>query len=410
MSLNYFSEYMNKKHRPATLALTGISLFGLAACGTAQVQGSSPSTSATSNSSAHASSISLAHGTGVVDLTASGGGIAARGFDGSALWELTQSSIDISLDGGTSWTSVPLPAVTSVSDVAVTPSGQVWLSASNGSATGVAVYGKNSPQSPWTKTVLNPSWPSFEASQPPPRGLISVGPGPTSVLLERGGANVGVSSNLFVLSGSAFQQRPLPAGFRAFGDGTVIFTSNESAVAQDGNRKLYYSTDGGKTWSESNTGLGTVEIGTPLASGQNIYLPVALTKTVASASTLGSAETALYLSTDGGKTYHALDSSIATTQFGSVPAMAVTGSTIWLAPPQQHVLYESTDGGKIWKSVTITSGLSKNPPSMTLVSSKEALALTYDVSCTSPKKNCTQHQNLAMTNDSGQTWQVVANR
>lgn len=406
MSLNYFSKYMNKKHRPAMLALTGISLFGLAACGTAQVQGSSPSTSATSDSSAHASSISLANGTGIVDLTASGGGIAARGFDGSALWELTKSSIDISLDGGTIWTSVPLPTVTSLSDVAVTPSGQVWLSASNGNATSVAVYGKKNAQSPWTKTVLNPSWPSFEASQPPPRALISVGPGPTSVLLERGGANVGVSSNLFVLSGSAFKQRPLPASFRAFGDGTVIFMSSESAVAQDGNRKLYYSTDGGQTWSEANLSLGAVEIGTPLASGQNIYLPVALT----SASTPGSAAIALYASTDGGKTYLSVDSSIGTTQFGSIPALAVTGSNIWLAPSQQNVLYESTDSGKTWKSVTIASGLSKNPPSMTLVSSKEALALTYGISCTSPKQNCTQHQNLEMTNDGGQAWQVIANR
>ena len=410
MSLNYFSKYINKKHRPAMLALTGISLFGLAACGTAQVQGSSPSTSATSNSSAHASSISLVNGTGVVDLTASGGGIAARGFDGSALWELTQSSIDISLDGGTSWTSVPLPAVTSVSDVAATPSGQVWLSASNGNATGVAVYGKNSPQSPWTKTVLNPSWPSFEASQPPPRVLISVGPGPTSVLLERGGANVGVSSNLFVLSGSAFQQRPLPASFRAFGDGTVVFTSSTNAVAQDGNRKLYYSTDGGQTWSESNLGLSAVEIGTPLASGQNIYLPVALTKTATTASTPGSAEIALYVSTDGGKTYNSVDSSIGVTQFGSIPALAVSGNNIWLAPSRQHTLYESTNGGKTWASVTVASGLSENPPAMTLVSSKEALALTFSFSCTSPKENCIQDQHLEVTTDGGQTWQAIANR
>lgn len=360
--------YMNKKQPLAMFALAWISVLALAACGSAQVEGS---TSSISGSSSHASSISLANGTGsIVRLANSGSGILARGFDGSALWELTQSSIAISLDSGASWTSVPLPPVVSLSDVAVTPSGQVWLSASNGNSTGIAVYGKSNAQSPWTKTVLNPSWPSFEASQPPPRALISVGPGPTSILLERGGANVGVSSNLFVFSGSAFQQRSLPASFRAFGDGTVIFMNSKNAVAQDGNRKLYYSNDGGQTWSGSNIGLSVVESGTPLSSGQNIYLPAALTKTVATASTPGSAEVALYISTDGGKTYQPVDSSIGMTQFGSVPALAVTGNNIWLAPSQQNILYESTNSGKSWQSVKIASGLSKSPPNMTLVSSK----------------------------------------
>ncbi len=397
--------------RTSIVALSGMALFGLTACGAAQAQGSDRS-GARSSSSIQAPGTSPTHNFGSSVSGSAGGAAEAQGFDGSTVWELKQSSIDMSSDGGTNWTSVALPAATSISDIAITPSGEVWLTASNGTATGLDVWGKKNSRSSWTKVALSPSWPSFEATQPPPRGVISVGPGPTSVLLERGGANVGVSSNLFVRSGSTFVQRPLPSTSVAFGSGTVIFLNNQDVVAQDDgeDRKLYYSSDGGQTWSGPDINsqrFQETKIGTPVADGQNIYLPLALTKAQATPSSLGSSIMALYVSTDGGATYHSADSSIGVASGSSaLPVIAVSGNNIWLAPFNQNLLYESTDGGNTWMRVTPT-GFAANPGSMTLIDSKNALSLGATTSCTGFKQNCVNHPYLLRTIDGGRTWKAI---
>ncbi|NNN18749.1 MAG: exo-alpha-sialidase [Acidimicrobiaceae bacterium] len=392
-------------------ALSGIALFGLTACGAGQAQRSDRS-GVLSSGSIQALGTSPTQHSGSAVSASTGGAVEVQGFDGSNVWQLKKSSIDMSSDGGTNWTSVPLPAVTSISDIAITPSGEVWLTASNGTATGLDLWGKKNARSSWTKVALSPSWPSLEATQPPPRGVISVGTAPISVLLERGGADVGVSSNLFVQSGSTFVQRPLPSRSVVFGSGTVIFINSHDAVAQDDgeDRKIYYSSDGGQTWSGSdinNQRFQETEIGTPVADGQNIYLLLALTKAQATPSSLGSSIMALYVSTDGGATYHSVDSSIGVASGPSaLPVIAASGNNIWLAPFNQNLLYESTDGGNTWTRV-VPTGFFANPGSMTLLDSINALSLGATTSCTAFKQNCVNRPYLLRTTDGGRTWKAI---
>ena len=389
----------------------GLSLIGLTSCGISQAQ--NPGTSKAHKTSS-SSKVPTVNQPGSARSANSARGIVTQGFDGSTIWQLTQSAVRISTDGGTSWSSTTLPSssapLSSLRDAATTSSGDIWLGAlEGGNGTGATIYHKQNPQSNWSKFTLAPSWSGIEARQPAPRARFVVGPGPTAVLLERGGAQVGVSSALFVYNGSSFVQKPLPTTPLAFGDGTVVFLNSQNVVAQDGNEhRLYYSTDGGKNWSGSNfnnLGLQAPSIGTPVVSGGMVYVPVALKKTSVTSSSPGSSTMALYASTDGGKTYHAVNSSIGVVPSSyALPVLAASGSDVWLAPLNENLLYESTDGGATWKSV-VPAGFSTNPSNMILMNSQVALAGGATSSCVSFKTNCSQHLYLLKTTDGGHTWQ-----
>ena len=406
-----FSNAGGVPSRKTTLVGIGLSVISLASCGVSQAQSSGTSQAHETSGASKVPSVSQPASARSAN---SASGIVTQGFDGSTIWQLTPSAVRISTDGGTSWSSITLPSsapLTSLSDVA-TSSGEIWLGAlESGYAAGATIYQKQSSQSKWSTYTLTPSWSSLEARQPSPRAKFVVGPGPTGVLLERGGAQVGISSALFVYNGSSFVQRPLPTTPLAFGDGTVVFLNSQNVVAQDGNdRRLYYSTDGGKTWSGSsfnNLGLPAPAIGKLVISDGTVYLPVALKTTSATSSSPGSSTMALYSSTDGGKTYHAVNSSIGVAPSSyALPVLAASGSDVWLAPFNENLLYESTDGGATWKSV-VPAGFSTNPSNMILMNSQVALAGGATSSCVSFKKNCAQHLYLLKTTDGGHTWQNI---
>lgn len=400
--------------RKTVLVGIGLSVICLASCGTSQAQ-SSGTTQA--HETIVSSKVASANQPASARAANSTSGIVTQGFDGSTIWQLTPSAIRISTDRGTSWSSTTLPShapISSLSDVAATSSGDIWLGVlETGNGTGVTIYHKQNLQSNWSKFTLTPTWSIIEARQPPPIPKFLVGPGPTAVLLERGGAQVGVSSALFVYNGSSFVQQSLPTTPLAFGDGTIVFLNSQNVVAQDGNdRRLFYSTDGGKTWSGSsfnNLGLPAAAIGELVISDGTVYLPVALKTTSATSSSPGSSTMALYASADGGKTYHAVNSSIGVvpSSYG-LPVLAASGSDVWLAPFNENLLYESTDGGATWKSV-VPTGFSTNPSNMILMGSQVALARGATSSCASFKNNCSQRPYLLKTTDGGHTWQNIEN-
>lgn len=399
--------------RKTVLVGIGLSVICLASCGTSQAQISGTTQAHETSGS---SKVPPVNQPASARSANSASGIVTQGFDGSTIWQLTPSAVRISTDGGTSWSSATLPSSTpnsSLSDVvAATSSGDIWLGVlEGGNGTGVTIYHKQNLQSDWSTFTLTPTWSSIEARQPPPIPKFLVGPGPTAVLLERGGAQVGVSSALLVYNGSSFIQQSLPTTSLAFGDGTVVFLNSQNVVAQDGNdRRLFYSTDGGKTWSGSsfnNLGLPAAAIGKLVISDGTVYLPVALKTTSATSSSPGSSTMGLYASTDGGKTYHAVNSSIGVvpSSYG-LPVIAALRSDVWLAPFNENLLYESTDGGATWKSVVPTD-FSTNPSNMILMGSRVALSMGATSSCASLKNNCSQRLYLLKTTDGGHTWQNI---
>ncbi|TAN23355.1 MAG: hypothetical protein EPN30_07480 [Actinomycetota bacterium] len=82
------------------VALSGMALFGLTACGAAHAQCSDRSW-VRSSGSIQALGPSPAKNSGSVVSVSAGGAAEAQDFDGSNTWQLSQSDIDLSSNGGT---------------------------------------------------------------------------------------------------------------------------------------------------------------------------------------------------------------------------------------------------------------------------------------------------------------------
>ena len=411
MKLHTLLKYPAASYRFSRMAIFALSVaLCLASCGSPQ-PASQASASSTTSAATEAPTTSSGESTTAANAS-SLNGVVRQGFDGSTVWQLTQSAVRISTDGALSWTSTPLPQgapFNEVGDVAATSSG-VWLAKlESRGGTGAVIYHKASPNSTWSKFTISPTWSAIEVHAGAPRAQILSGGGSIGVRLDRGGAQVGVSSILFIYNGTSFVERTLPTSALDFSGGTVLLLGNGKIVAQaERTGHLYYSTNGGRTWTESEintSGIPVGFIGAPVAaSGGNIYLPVDLPKRAANTSIPKTSDVALYRSTDGAKSYELVNSSIAPAlPAGAVPVVGANGANVWVAPFDSGTLYESTNSGKTFKSLIPTSPW-YNPGGITILSSKVALARSAISSCVSFKNDCTQHQYLFKTTNGGLSW------
>ncbi|WP_423782833.1 WD40/YVTN/BNR-like repeat-containing protein [Ferrimicrobium acidiphilum] len=209
-------------------------------------------------------------------------------------------------------------------------------------------------------------------------------------------AQTGNVTALFVSDdgGRTFAQLDLPTNYGTY---QAAMLSSIAGVITGGNsyQGVWFTPNGGKNWEPASIpGFAPSPyntVGTPVAFGTQIYVPIAL-------GVGANAKTTLYESTDGGASFKAL-----TTQnhVGSL-IVAANGPDIWLfnAP---HEIVESSNDGLSWTTVSSPT-LAKEVASVELVSPSKAVVTTINYGCTGFKTGCYYNTYQQATTNSGKTW------
>ncbi|HLI52027.1 MAG TPA: hypothetical protein VKU87_09525, partial [Thermomicrobiaceae bacterium] len=300
------------------------------------------------------------------------------GARGSDAWALTSTRFLLTTDGGVHWSSTPLPpGVEPASDTvpnpltnaSVSPSGALWLMLST-SPTTATFYQAAGPNRPWVKTSITLNWSTNVPSGhgPDETMLGSSADGIISAVVTEGNPEQPPAS-LFLISadnGKTFKQYDPPT---LTGDWQwTAFTSASSGVI--GNYGgIDYTTDGGASWHPSTlpgyTSNADSILGSPIIDGSRIYV---VTNLPAS----GGTGLQLYVSDNGGVTFVEMKSVTVSSRYYSsgLSALGVSGSNVWMIPfpisnnevvtPDSGTIFESTDGGATWK--TVTAPAFSNPP------------------------------------------------
>jgi photosystem II stability/assembly factor-like uncharacterized protein len=362
----------------------------------------------------HASTGVSTTASSTVPTTSTATSTLLAGVDEASAWVLSESGLSVSEDGGQTWSDVALPGGVSadaVASIVQTPSQELWLATVDGS--NVELYHEGSPTSSspaWSNTALVASWPSGLGPMAPNEVTITPGPSGLVTVLVSDQLTVTTSvPRLFVSTndGTTFQQYSMPLQSdlnTPWAAETFITPSSGVVVAGPAMKELFYTADGGMSWSPSSiaglpTGV-TVMFGTPFAEGSDIELPVV-------ESTSDGGETvSLYVSQDDGATFSGPIGNILTVQGTfdqSSLQMAVYGQTIWLAPSSGGEIYETANNGQTWTSVT-TSSLPAAVLAISLKSATMGTAIIGSGSCAQIKADCTQDRQFVVTTDGGQTW------
>jgi photosystem II stability/assembly factor-like uncharacterized protein len=313
---------------------------------------------------------------------------------GSAALGLAGNSVHLSNDGGTKWYNIALPSGLpgkSVATVAVSPGRDVWVAAAHGVTEELFRHALSSTGS-WAMTPLPASSASgVRLTQPPSRVLITPGAGTTVTVAEAWDQSF--SNSLMQLffsadNGTTFTLLPAPnpmrpyVGLRWWG---VAFSSAENGVAVVGATENYliHTSDGGKTWTRSALPGADQDIalGTPVLQNNKIFLPVY----TATAST--TSETfSILVSRNGGVSFSGLTPRAITIKSSTIPGpvpFALSGSSVWLAPPGGTLLHSTNDGGT-WTTL-ISPARAVQEVTVVPGSNSATLISGGGVSCTGPK-------------------------
>jgi hypothetical protein len=346
---------------------------------------------------------------GPARLTALGiGSIRGDGINGQSTWAIGANGLAISVDGGTTWASDPLPdgvTAAAVLSVSAPTAGTLVLAAPT--KNGFTLYRQSGASPSWSGVTLTPSWPRKTKLTGPPDGLIYA-QGPNNIVFAVASIGVGSSDSataVFISTdgGQTYAQHD-PAGF-TFTVDSIGFTSATNAVAIEGptSELMFRTTDGGTTWTQvtvqaSDPGSQT-SFGQPTVNGQNIEV----SKTVLDSSY--ATHISFLRSDDGGASFTAEP----TDQTLTVPAnqdgvqLGQVSSTRWVIPAIGRVLYASNSDGGSWTTIN-SATLPKGVVSVDMSSPEQATVITSTGSCTGIKTGCSNLLELYATSDGGHTW------
>jgi photosystem II stability/assembly factor-like uncharacterized protein len=346
------------------------------------------------------------------------------GLRGNAAWDLTDTGLFVSEDGGRTWSSVALPAGLSAPTLGTTTSGTVvtavanravWLAVREGD--GYRIYTRLESTAGWTSTLLVPTWPVQSVSGPPESVIVTPGPGGLLTVAEWAGmAMSSAVTELFVSTdnGLTFTPHPPPANSGAWEYwrsvafvgpkvGVVVMGSATSDVST-----MVYTTDGGTAWKDSSVaGLpaaGWRAFGTPTIVGSDIVVPA--TTWTDGAKGPENIELRLLMSHDAGASFAAVGTALQLgADFG--PTTATTGDSTWAMTVTGGVItiFETQDRGATWSTIR-PAGLSLAGYFLELAGPGRATILTTDSGCPG-KTNCWTHVQLLATTDAGRTWSPV---
>lgn len=321
---------------------------------------------------------------------------------GSATLGLAGNSVHLSNDGGAKWYNIALPSGLpgkSVASVAVSPGREVWVAAAHGVTEELFRHALSSTGS-WAMTPLPASSASgVRLAQPPSRVLITPGAGTTVTVAEAWDRSFSNSlMHLFFSAdnGKTFTILPAPNPMRPYVGlrwWSVAFSSAENGVAVVGATENYliHTSDGGKTWTRSalRGADQDIALGTPVLQNNEIFLPVY----TATAST--TSETfSILVSRNGGASFSGLTPRAITIKSSTIPGpvpFALSGGSVWLAPPGGTLLH-STNDGSTWTTL-ISPARAVEEVTVVPGSNSATLISGGGISCTGPKA----HSRCAVT-------------
>jgi hypothetical protein len=346
------------------------------------------------------------------------------GLKGNASWNLTDTGLFLSEDGGRTWSAVGLPAGLSAPLLSTTTSGTVvtavanravWLAAREGD--GYRIYTRLESAAGWTSTLLVPTWPVQSISGPPESIIVTPGPGGLLTVAEYSGTGMsGAVTETFVSADDGLTFTPYPP---PFGSGaweywrSITFVNAKSGLVVMGTptsdvSTMVYTADGGTTWKASSiAGLpaaGWRGFGTPTIVGSDVVVPA--TTWTDGSNGPENAELRLLVSHDAGASFVAVGTAL---QLGAdiSATTAVLGDTTWALSVNGGVISisETQDRGATWSTIR-PAGLPRAGYDLDLAGPTQATILATDSGCPD-KTNCWTHAQLLSTSDSGLTWTPV---
>ena len=338
-------------------------------------------------------------------ISTTGNGVATvdsqAGVNGSHAWRIRSGQLQVSGDGGNSWSDDGLPTGLTPGSVAagqVSPSGQLVLSQLG--ATTVTVFCQAAPSADWITSAVTPKWVAgYNISGAPGDVVVDFDPsGNAHLVMQR---SIGSTTSLI----STFES---PAGGCSFNPvfsastlrwDTEVFGSSESGVALVGpaERALEFTTNGGKSWSDSVLPDGIV--------GDSFSAPAwngSLFVDLASASDpSGSVTLSVLTSTDGSR-FDLTGSQLSVPDSQNPVAFTVLaeGNTLWTFGKSHEVL-ESSDLGRTWKSVQDPS-VPVGVDGGSIVSPSTATVVTTGSTCSTV--SCSTTTSSWVTVNGGSSW------
>jgi hypothetical protein len=333
------------------------------------------------------------------------------GFYGATAWILSAGGLSVSQDGGRSWTAVALPdrmPSSSVLAVSAALGRAVWLAAVEGD--GIRLYRKAEAAASWSSTPLMPSWPAISgvSGQPIESAILTPGPaGLVTVAETIGTGNFNASTSLFVSTddGKTFVQHPPPVSNDAaalYWDSVTFVTPSSGVVDLRAGTadptELLHTSDGGATWLKvSPATISTFDnryYGKPVIVGSDIEVPMS------SWTADGTTTFSLMVSHDGGATFAPLGTPL---QVGAYTASSDTlGQVTWVVAGAVSTIYETSDAGQTWTSVT-PAGV-QYVGDFHLTGPASATAVIGESGCNGFKTDCWSRSYLVATTDGGRTW------
>ena len=333
------------------------------------------------------------------------------GSSGSSFWLLSDSGLQTSDDGGLHWSTQALPdGVNAIADVSEVPNRRLWIAVPDDS--GVHLYSRAAGASNWTSSLLVPTWPA-EAGSTGPATSVVITPGPGSLVtvaatIPNGADNAFSSLFTSTNDGDTFVEHPASRDSPANVVWKhVAFVSAQSGLVVGGTtgNTLLHTSDGGTTWSTvpltSVPATSSYYLGNPVIEGSDVEVPIISLPSSSSGATLS-----LLVSHDDGATFEGPTGPALDLGTGVNPTMASLGQDTWVAPNAGGEVFETTDGGRTWVTVTAV-GLPSGVSIITLTGPASGTALIGLSGCPGFVPSCWTSAYVVATTDGGRTWSAV---